>query len=64
MLIDNKYNLGQYVYLKTDPEQQVRIITDIRIGLDGGILYTIALGADTTNHYELEISKEKNNAYI
>jgi len=64
MLIDNKYELGSPVYLVTEPEQLLRVVTDIKIGLDGGLIYTLALGIESTQHYELELTKEKINGYI
>lgn len=64
MLIDNKHELGDVVYLISDPEQYKRIITDIKIGLDGGLIYYLALGVESTQHYELELTKEKINGYI
>ena len=64
MLIDNKYNLGELVYLKTDPEQNKRMIVGIKICLDGGMYYSLSLGIEETNHYELEFTKEKDHAYL
>tara|TARA_R100001086_G_scaffold248463_1_gene185497 strand:- start:796 stop:990 length:195 start_codon:yes stop_codon:yes gene_type:complete len=64
MLIDNKFELGSAVYLISEPEQFARIITDIKIGIDGSLLYYCALGIETTQHYELELSKTINHANI
>ncbi len=58
MLIQSVYDFGDIVYLKTDPEQIGRMITEITI-YPMGILYSLSHGVNTTKHYELEFSKEK-----
>lgn len=63
MLIDNSYNIGEEVYLKTDEEQLVRIITGIQVR-DSGLLYALSLSTVETWHYDFEISKEKNHHKI
>lgn len=59
MLIDNMFELGSVVYLISEPEQYARLITDIKIGIDGSLLYYCSLGVETTQHYELELTSEK-----
>lgn len=58
MVIDNKYNLGDEVYLKTDTEQLKRLITEIRI-TPNGIMYLLSFSTEETKHYDMEFSKEK-----
>jgi len=58
MLIDTEYNFGDIVYLKTDPDQIGRMITEFTV-YPMGILYSLSHGVNTTKHYELEFSKEK-----
>lgn len=58
MIIENKYNIGDMVYLKTDNEQSERMITAIQIN-PGNLLYRLNCGTTETWHYEFEINKEK-----
>lgn len=59
MVIDNKYNIGDLVFLKTDQDQLARMVICISL-TSNGISYELASGAISTSHYELELSKEKN----
>jgi SNF family Na+-dependent transporter len=58
MHINNEYDLGDIVYLRTDPEQNIFIVTGILITA-GGLLYKLAIGTSESVHYGLELSKEK-----
>jgi hypothetical protein len=58
MVIENKYNLGDIVYLKTDPDQLRRIVTAIVVG-PNGLLYDLSIGGGGSQHYDIEISVEK-----
>jgi hypothetical protein len=60
MFINNKFNLGDIVYLKTDIDQRARIITAIKVRINDLIIYELSYTDVTTNHYEVEISNEKN----
>lgn len=53
------YKCGDFVYLKTDPEQNPRIVTGILIR-PNVVLYMLALGSNESSHFECEISQEKN----
>jgi len=65
MVIENKFELGELVYLKTDEDQKVRMVTKVSATLDGGLIYDLNCGSACTVHYEKEISEEKNiNATI
>jgi len=64
MTINNKFKLGETVYLKTDPDQYLRIITAILITADGGILYKLAINMNEQFHYEIEIQREKSIDYF
>ena len=55
--IDNKFDIGQIVYLKTDPEQLPRMCTGIKIGRDS-ILYQLCCGVLDSMHYDIEITLE------
>jgi hypothetical protein len=60
MVIENKFDLGDLVYLSTDEEQKQRMVTKISATLDGGLIYDLNCGTCCTVHYEKEISEEKN----
>lgn len=59
MQIDNKFNLEQTVYLKTDPEQLPHIVTAIRIE-KGMITYEVSFMASHATYNDYELSSEKN----
>ena len=59
MTIDNEYNLGDIVFLRTDREQLPRLVTRI-IVTQSGILYSLANSTTETTHYEFEIATEIN----
>ena len=56
MQIDNKFNIGQEVFLKTDPEQSKRLVTEIYIQPGNSLGYQLSLEHMTSIHYELEIT--------
>lgn len=58
ILLDNKYNIGDIVYLKTDPDQIERMITAIQLNANG-IIYRLVCGTTETWHYDIEINVEK-----
>lgn len=57
MVIDNKYNIGDFVYLNTDTEQKKRLVISISVS-PTGIRYCLSCGNNDTWHYDIEISKE------
>jgi len=58
MNINNLYNIGDILFLKTDPEQLERICHKITI-TKGDILYSLACGSASSDHYDFEISSKK-----
>lgn len=58
IVIDNKFNIGDLVYLKTDMEQLPRMIFAIMVYKDG-IVYKTCQGTVTSEHYDFEISYER-----
>lgn len=58
MVIDNKFNIGDSVFLKTDQEQKEKLVTCIKI-TPNGILYILSSGETETVHYDIEITAEK-----
>ena len=59
MTINNKYNIGQTVYLITDTNQKPKIVIGFA-GLIGKIKYIIGQSEDYSSHYDFEISATKN----
>ena len=56
----SEFELGQIVFLKTDPEQNERMVTQVRFKGNGAATYFLAFGSqEETEHYAIEISKEK-----
>jgi hypothetical protein len=60
MVIDNKFEIGQEVYLKTDIDQKLRIITAILVLPGNCYRYELSCGTDCRWFYEFEITSEKN----
>lgn len=60
MVVDNKYNFGDIVFLATDNDQNQRIVTGISILPGDVILYDLSYGSCNSSHYEFEITAEKN----
>lgn len=60
MVINNTVEIGEIVYLKTDPDQQPGIVISIRIFAKGEYMYEINKGAISSLHYDFELSVEKN----
>ena len=54
-----KYKIGDIVFLKTDKEQEARIITGILIRPNGFIFYLSKSDIETT-HYEIEFTSDIN----
>lgn len=58
--IQSEFDLGQKVYLITDPEQYARMIIGVYKSLSGSVSYQLACGSDEpTEHYEQEICDTK-----
>lgn len=60
IVIENKYEIGDTVYLKTDAEQQARIVICFKVYKAGEIMYELVSGTIQSSHYDFEISSEKN----
>lgn len=59
MILDNKFELGQTVYLITDKDQLPRIVTSMQIR-PNCISYELSCGSAASWHYDFEISIETN----
>lgn len=58
MNIDNKFNIGQVVYLIHDAEQSPKLVTCIKI-TPNGLLYEVAFGSETLECYDMELTETK-----
>ena len=56
---ENKYQLGDKVFLRTDIKQFARMITGIRFISGGSILYDIVIDTESSCHHESELSSER-----
>lgn len=55
-----KFSIGQSVWIKTDFEQIERMVVAIRlIGIEMIPLYLIAFGENASEHYEFELTEER-----
>jgi len=56
--INNKYQIGEIVWLKTDREQLQRLIIGVEIYPDKSYMYKLGCGQEAGYHFELEIARE------
>lgn len=56
--VDVSHNIGDFVYLQTDPNQFKRQIVGIEV-TQKDKCYLVALGEVVTKHYDCELSKEE-----
>lgn len=56
--IELDYDIGDFVYLVTDTDQQRRQVIAIIIN-PNGVLYRCMLGIEESCHYAIELSGEK-----
>lgn len=54
-----KFNVGEFVFLKTDPDQLERQVICV---MDYGLVYQylLACGTEQTNHFEWEVTTHRN----
>ena len=60
MILDNKFDIGDTVYVVTDPEQQPHKVIQIRINQGPSLVYMISALASEYPYYDFELSHEKN----
>jgi len=58
MVIDTKFDIGETVYLKTDNSQSPRIVFSYTV-FRNEIIYRLCFGTTTSEHYDFELSREK-----
>lgn len=56
MLINNNYELGDIVYLKTDGTSSRWIVTKIMVSANGALLYELSCAAKVYVSYEIEMT--------
>ena len=56
MEINNKYNFGDRVYLKTDPEQLERMVTGIIVVSKTHFQYYVSYITNESRHYQCELT--------
>jgi hypothetical protein len=56
MVIDNKFEIGQTVYLTTDQEQLPRMVYGYEI-TQGSIIYMLCVGTTSSKHFDFEITE-------
>jgi hypothetical protein len=59
MVIKNAYDIEDVVYLKTDPDQRIRIVTGIKVMRGGLLTYELSHTTYTTWHWDFEFSTTK-----
>lgn len=58
MVIENEFNIGQTVYLKTDTDQKPRLVLAISVRPDG-LMYGLQQTSEYSFHYGFEVSVSK-----
>lgn len=58
VFIRTKYNIGDIIYLRTDDENNARIVTGITIRPNNSIIYEVSCGTVTSSHYDFEMSNK------
>jgi hypothetical protein len=59
MIIENKYNIGQLVYVRTDEENKPRLITAVLLRGNGGLVYEASGDGSSRWYYDFELTTEK-----
>lgn len=59
MMLENVYDIGEVVYLKTDPDMLPRIVTKISAFSVDSLEYQLSCGVNFSYHMDYEITKEK-----
>ena len=58
MVINNKFNIGDEVYLKTDTDQKGRIVTGLYVR-ELSISYLLSHETTESSHYDFEITSDR-----
>lgn len=57
MYVDNKFEIGSFVYLSTDPDQFKRIVVCIKVN-KYDLIYILQFCSTYSEHYDFEITNE------
>ncbi len=52
---ESGFPMGEYVYLSSDPEKEKRRVLAITFNINGGHIYTLAIGDYQSAHFEEEM---------
>lgn len=55
-----EFNIGEIVYLVTDPEQEKRLVTGILLKPGKLVMYELACCEEISYHYNFEMTNDKN----
>jgi hypothetical protein len=58
MIFESKFSIGDILYLKTDRNQEKRMLVSISFRVTGP-LYELAFGGGSSWHYEFEITEKE-----
>lgn len=58
MILDNKFDIGETVYIINDQDQLPRIITGMEIS-QKEIIYVLYQSTSLSRHFDFELAKEK-----
>ena len=61
MIIETKYEIGQFVFLITDKDKLKRIITNVTVSYNNSYRYCLQHGAVESWNYEFEIDTIEEN---
>lgn len=51
-------DMGDIVYLRTDPEKQPRLVVSLKVHPSGMVKYKLAFGHHFSKHFEFEMERE------
>jgi len=54
----SKYNFGDILYLRTDPDQRQWMVCEIEFRPGDVVVYSISSGTDSIDVYEFEVTDE------
>lgn len=60
MMVDTKFDVGQMVCLKHDPDKVPRMIVSVTVSQAGSVRYMMICGTNESWHFEMEIDEKKN----
>jgi len=57
--IDNKFNIKDFVYVITDPDQNKGVVVAIIVHDEKCLTYKVSIGSETQEYYDFELSTDK-----